>query len=126
MLFEDQHITAIRQGVKTATRRDWDENYNRPTPGVHIAATHLFTSEDEADCYIVVTDVYREPLGDMTHEDARKEGGYDLDDFREAWERINGDDAWDPEQVVDVVEFEYGGRTREEAEAKARELGVDE
>lgn len=112
MLFQDDHIAAIREGRKTATRRDWDDGYNaRPSPGdVRMATTHLFESDDECDCYIRVLDVYQEPLGDMDQEDARKEGGYSLDDFREAWAEIN--DEWDPDQVVDVVEFEYVGRKR--------------
>lgn len=115
MLFKPRHIPLIREGRKTATRRDWAENYNRPIEGsVHIAATEMFTSEDEADCYIRIERVYQEPLGAMTEDDARKEGGYTLADFREAWREINGD--YDPEQVVDVIEFEYIGRKRPDTE----------
>jgi hypothetical protein len=124
MLFKPRHIDAIRQGVKTATRRDWADGYARPNPGVHMATTEMFATDEACDCYIIVERVYRQPLGEMTEEDGRKEGGYGLADFREAWEQINGPGAWDPEMVVDVVEFTYGGRTREEAEEKARELGV--
>ena len=124
MLFQDDHITAIREGVKTVTRRDWADGYNRPNPGVHMATTSLFESDEECNCYIVVLNVYREALGEMTEEDYRAEGGYTREDFEQAWQDINGEPL-DPEMVVDVVEFAYGGRTREEAEAKARELGVE-
>jgi hypothetical protein len=31
------------------------------------------------------------------------------EDFRRAWENINGDGSFDPEQVVDVFEFECVG-----------------
>jgi len=111
MLFKPDHIKAIREGVKTATRRDWADGYHRPSPGdVRMAVTEMFTTDEECDCYVRVTDVYQEPLGGMNHEDARKEGGYDMADFREAWEEING--KWDQELVVDVVEFEYVGRER--------------
>lgn len=111
LLFKPRHIEAIRDGVKTATRRDWAENYPRPSEGdIRMAVTEMFTSDAECDCYIRVTDIYQEPLGEMTQEDARKEGGYDLAGFREAWETINGE--WDPDLVVDVVEFEYVGRSR--------------
>lgn len=117
LLFKPRHIDAIRSGTKTATRRDWAENYPRPSPGdVRMAVTEMFTTDDECDCYLRVTDVYQEPLGEMDHEDARKEGGYDMADFRDAWREINGE--WDPELVVDVVEFEYIGRERP-AEAEA-------
>ena len=118
MLFKPHHIEAIRAGEKTVTRRDWADGYNRPTPGVHIASDEMFMSDEEADCYIVITDVYRQPLEEMTEADAQAEGGYTLSEFVDEWERINGPDTWDPEHVVDVVEFEYGGRTRKEAEAK--------
>ncbi len=40
----------------------------------------------------------------MTEEDAKKEGGYSLKEFKEVWRDING--AWDPELEVWVVEFE--------------------
>lgn len=123
MLFQPEHIDAIRAGEKTVTRRDWADGYNRPTPGVHMATTELFASDDECDCYIVVTAVYREALGEMTAEDFQAEGGYSRAEFEAAWREINGE-PFDPEQVVDVVEFEYGGRTREAARERARELGI--
>jgi uncharacterized protein YhfF len=111
LLFKDRHIPLIREGTKTATRRDWDEEYPRPDEGsVRGAVTEMFTPREEIDCWIRILDVYQEPLGEMDHDDARKEGGYNLEDFEEAWRQINGD--YDPEQVVDVVEFAYVGRSR--------------
>ncbi len=111
ILFRPRHVEAIRDGRKTATRRLWADTYPRPRDGsVRAAVTELFTPLEEATCFIRITNVYREPLGEMTPEDARKEGGYDLDEFRAAWEEINGEGSWDPDQVVDVVEFEYVGR----------------
>jgi len=114
MLFKDYHLSQIRDGEKTVTRREWDENYAGPNVGTVVAATtELFVSDDEADCYIRVLDRYRQPLGEMTDADARQEGDYeDLKEFREAYEDVYGAGAWDPEKVVDVVKFEYVGRTR--------------
>lgn len=116
MLFKDYHLPMIRSGSKTVTRREWAENYNQPNEGtVHIASDEMFKSDDEADCYIRILEVYDQPLGDMTDEDARREGDYeDMDDFREGYERVYGDGAWDPEKVVTVVEFEYVGTERED------------
>lgn len=124
MLFQDRHIEMIREGTKTATRRDWKDGYPGVNPGVHMAQTSLFESEEECDCFIVITNRYEEPLREMDEDDAEKEGGYDLATFREKWREINGEDSWNPEQVVDVVEFVYGGRSRKEAEQRAQELGV--
>lgn len=107
MLFQDEHIEQIRTGEKTATRRDWERK--QATEGnVYIASTEMFTSHEEADCYIRVTDIYQQPLGEMTERDAQLEGGYTLEEFRKVWREING--KWNPEQSVYVVEFDYAGR----------------
>lgn len=114
----------IRSGSKTVTRREWSENY--PGPNVHsvvAATTELFVPNDEADCFIRITDRYRQHLGDMTDEEAQREGDYEtLFDFIDAYEAVYGELAWDPKKVVDVVEFEYvgerpPGETREAVEA---------
>ena len=112
MLFQDYHIDAIREGEKTATRREWAESYTGPNVGTVVAATtDLFTSNDEANCFIRVTDRYREQLGEMDDKAARKEGRYEtLKEFRNAYRQVYGSKAWDPEKEVDVVEFEYVGR----------------
>jgi uncharacterized protein YhfF len=127
MLFKDYHIPMIRSGSKTVTRREWDENYSRPNVGsVQIASDEMFTSDEEADCYIRILDVYDQPLGEMTDEDAQKEGDYeDMDDFREGYAKVYGEDAWDPEKIVAVVEFEYVGRERPETDAEQKQLVTD-
>ena len=51
----------------------------------------------------------------MDDVDVRAEGSYTLAEFREAWREINGEDVWDEETVVDMVEFRYVGRTRPDA-----------
>lgn len=115
LLFQSEHIEAIRSGTKTVTRRDWSPNYNRPNVGtVQMATTSLFETDEECDCYVRILDVYQEPLGEMDHADAVAEGGYDMADFRDAWHEINGE--WDPELVVDVIEFSYEGTERPEGE----------
>ncbi|UTF56030.1 ASCH domain-containing protein [Natronosalvus rutilus] len=112
MLFKDYHMEQIRSGSKTVTRREWERRQAKPD-GVYIASTEMFTSHDEADCYIRVDDVYQQALGDMTDEDARAEGDYeDLADFRAGYELVYGEGSWDPEKVVWVIEFEYVGRDR--------------
>lgn len=114
MLFKDYHIPQIRSGEKTVTRREWDENYPGPNVGTVVAATtELFVEDADADCYIRITDRYRQPLNRMTHADARKEGGYDsLGEFTDGYEAVYGEGSWDGEKVVDVVEFEYVGDER--------------
>ena len=114
MLFKPYHIEMIRNGEKTVTRREWDDNYHGPNVGTAVAAkTDLFAPDDECDCYIRITGKREEALGDITEESARREGEYaDIEEFREGYEEVYGDGAWDPEKVVTVVEFEYVGRQR--------------
>lgn len=116
LLFHEEHIEAIRADTKTVTRRDWADGYPRPNVGsIRGATTEMFTPIEEIDCWLRIERVYEEPLGEMTQKDARKEGDYDMADFREAWRDINGE--WDPELVVTVVEFSYAGRERPERES---------
>lgn len=113
MLFKDYHIPMIRSGSKTATRREWDENYAGPSVGSVVAATtELFVSLEDADCFIRITDRYRQRLEEMTEEDAMAEGDYlDLYDFKQAYEDVYGEGSFDPWKEVEVVEFEYVGKT---------------
>lgn len=113
MLFKDYHIGMIRNGEKTATRREWDEDYNPPCEGgVYRAATELFVSHEECDCYIKINSIYDQALGAMSYTDALKEGDYDsVEEFKRGYEKVYGNGAWDPEKVVTVVEFEYVGQS---------------
>lgn len=118
MLFKPYHIEQIRDGRKTATRREWSEDYNAPNVGSVIpATTKLFVPDNETDCYIRIVDHHRERLGDLTDADAQKEGDYEtVAEFREGYRRVYGYGAWDPDKTVDVVEFEYVGRSRADAD----------
>lgn len=111
LLFQPEHIEKIRAEEKTTTRRDWSPNYAGVTVGnVYIASPRMFITDEDADCYVRITDTYPEPLGEMTNRDADREGGYTLSEFRNLWRDLNGE--WDPEQTVTVVDFDYVGRSR--------------
>lgn len=109
ILFQPDHIDLIRDGEKTATRRVWDDDYPRPKIGsVRGAITELFTPTEDIDCWISITDVYRERLCEMKPHDYDKEGAADREEFAQVWRDIHGE--WNPLLVVDVVEFEYVGQ----------------
>jgi ParB family chromosome partitioning protein len=55
---------------------------------------------------IRIKDVLRKRLGDFTEEDAKREGGYTLEEFKKMWEETYGEGSWDPDERVDVVRFE--------------------
>lgn len=120
IVFTDDHIEQIKNGDKTQTRRDWKDNFCRPTEGdVMAITTGLFVPNDEASGFIRLTeDVRKQRLGDMTDEEARREGDYEsVEEFKKAWIDINGE--WDPDNEVDVVTFQYMG----ENEPKNAEYG---
>lgn len=56
---------------------------------------------------IMVNRLYQKRLGDMTLEDALREGSSSLEEFRKEWTDLY--DSWDDNQLVWVVEFEYLG-----------------
>ncbi|RLF26479.1 MAG: hypothetical protein DRN14_06780, partial [Thermoplasmata archaeon] len=60
---------------------------------------------------IQVTDIRKEKLGDITEEDAKREGCSSVAEFRKVWEEIHG--KWDPEQEIYVIEFRLLDRKRE-------------
>lgn len=109
ILFQPEHIDAIRAGAKTETRRTWDPEYPRPTPGsIRGAVTELFVERDTIDCWLRIEGVHQEPLGALDAAAADAEGGYTVAEFRNVWRDLHS--AWHPEQIVDVVGFEYVGR----------------
>jgi uncharacterized protein YhfF len=114
MLFKDYHIPMIRSGSKTVTRREWDESYTGPNVGTVVAAkTDLLKPDDECDCFIRITGKREEYLGEITPASARREGDYDgVGDFREGYEEVYGEGSWNPDKLVNVVEFEYVGESR--------------
>jgi len=97
MIFQRGHVALILEGKKTATRRlcgRWRVGSSQPV------ATEFF---QKPLAWVKILRKYRQPLGAMTEEDARKEGGYTLEEFRRVWEDLNG--AWDPQLEVWVYEF---------------------
>jgi len=98
LIFRREHIDLILEGRKTQTRRRHKhilkagKVYGIKTSWVHWTGHR-----------ILITRVYRQRLGDITPEEARKEGGYTVEEFKEVWRRING--SWNPDEEVWVYEF---------------------
>ena len=97
-LFKQSLLQKILAGQKTQTRR------------IHTCLLQIGESYgirtnrfEKAQARIIITDRRQEKLGDITQEDARKEGFKNLEEFREVWEEIYGD--WQPTQIVTVYDF---------------------
>ncbi len=93
--FSKVHADAIVKGVKTQTARKAKESRLRTGVIVRAQVTHFADLE--------IANVYRKKLGDFNDEDARREGGYTLKEFKEVWKELHGE--WNPNESVYVIQF---------------------
>lgn len=93
--FSKVHADAIVSGLKTQTSRKGVDPKIRPGKVVRAAVTYF------ADLEIV--GVQRKRLGDFDDEDAKREGGYTLDEFKEVWKGLH--EEWNPNESVYIIQF---------------------
>lgn len=93
--FSKGHADVIMKGVKTQTSRKTKDP--RLQPGVIVRAQVTHFADLEIDT------VYRKKLGDFDDEDAKREGGYTLEEFKRVWTELHGE--WDPNESVYVIKF---------------------
>ena len=98
MMFKAEHIPLIINGTKIMTRRR--HKYKLKKDKTYRVRKNYFKS---IDVWIKILNVHQEKLEEITKEDAYKEGGYTLEEFKAVWKRISGE--WDPEETVTVYEF---------------------
>lgn len=91
--FSRVHAESIVKGDKTQTSRKNKDPRLKPGVNVRAQVTHY------AD--LKITDVYRKKLRDFDEEDAKREGGYTLEEFKEVWRRLHGE--WNPNEFVYVI-----------------------
>ena len=99
LIFKKHHLKMVIAGTKTMTRRV----HKRPLKAgrVYQLKRDWYHMIDER---IKILRVFQERLGDITEEDARKEGGYTIEEFKDVWRDITK--AWTPDMEVTVYEFE--------------------
>ncbi len=88
----------VYSGRKTATRRA-----HRYGAGRGMKMRAVFKEYRIVDLSIIA--VYNQKLGEMTEEDAGKEGYGSLAAFRRAWVEIHPRRGWNPEENVWVIEW---------------------
>jgi len=93
--FSRVHADAIVKGAKTQTSRKTKEPRLQPSTIVRAQVTHFADLE--------ILDIYRKKLGEFDENDAMREGGYTLDEFKEVWKELHGD--WNPNESVYVIQF---------------------
>jgi len=98
MIFSEEHIQLILEGKKTQTRR-------RHVHILKVGRVYRIQRSwyEWTDIRIPITRAFQQRLGDITEEEALKEGGYTVEEFRRIWEEING--RWNDNEVVWVYEF---------------------
>jgi len=96
LAFTHRHYQSVVSGEKQqTTRRRADP---RIEPGTIVRADVIQFADLE------ITDVIRKRLGEMTEQDAREEGDYTLDEFRDLWRRSYG--SWNPDELVTIIRFQ--------------------
>ena len=96
--FRLNHKELIAKGVKTQTSRK-----GIPDPKVKVGAIVHASVWEPRFADIRITSIERKRLGDFTEEDAEREGGYTLKEFKEVWKKIHGE--WNPDESVYMIMF---------------------
>jgi len=103
MFFKDEHILPIISGNKTQTRRKINRTGKCPyKPGHAYQCRDNYSSG--AFAHILIKSVRQERLGEITDEDAIREGYADRIDYLAAFERIYK--RIDLDEIVWVIDFE--------------------
>jgi len=96
LLFKPEHVPLILEGRKIQTRRLWLDKKTkkaRDQPrckvgAIHLAKTQMLSKEYFAKLKIIR--VWKEPLGDISQQDAIEEGYIDGNNYLNAFFEING------------------------------------
>jgi ParB family chromosome partitioning protein len=95
LAFTHRHYQAVVSGEKQQTTR------RRADPRIEAGSIVRADVIQFAD--LEITDVIRKRLGEMTEEDAREEGDYTLDEFRQLWQKSYG--TWNADELVTIIRF---------------------
>ena len=95
LAFTHRHYQTVVSGEKQQTTR------RRADPRIEAGTIVRADVIQFAD--LEITDVIRKRLGEMTEDDAREEGGYTLDEFRDLWRRSYG--SWNADELVTLIRF---------------------
>ncbi|HUW46390.1 MAG TPA: ParB/RepB/Spo0J family partition protein [Dehalococcoidia bacterium] len=101
--FSKKHADDILIGRKMQTSRKGIYPNIKSGRIVRAAITHFADLE--------ILDVHRKKLSDFDENDAQREGGYSLEEFKNVWKKLHG--QWNPNEIVSVIEFRLVREVRE-------------
>lgn len=96
--FRLSHMQPILQNSKIQTSRK-----GIPDPKVKVGAVVRAAVWEPHFADLEITSIKRKRLGEFTEEDAQREGGYTLAQFKEVWIGIHG--IWNDKESVYVIQF---------------------
>jgi len=99
MRFAADDKKLLLEGVKTQTSRT-----DIPDPKVKVGATVHASIWEPHVVDLRITSIERKRLRYFDEEDAKREGGYTLEEFRKKWKKAYGE--WDENQLVYIIHFE--------------------
>jgi hypothetical protein len=103
VLFKRALLEKILKGEKTQTRRSMQRKPGRRVYTVgEIVGIRVGYTKPVA--HIQIKKRFEQRLGDITEEQARKEGFSSVEEFKKQWQILQHN--WNPEQIVWVYEFE--------------------
>jgi len=96
--FRLSHMEPILKGTKTQTSRK-----GIPDPKVKVGGKIHAAVWEPHFADLIITSIERKRLGEFTEDDARREGGYTLAQFKDVWRNIHG--KWNEDEFVYVIRF---------------------
>jgi ParB family chromosome partitioning protein len=99
MQFEAVDKEQLLKGIKTQTSRT-----SVPDPKIRAGAIVRAAIWEPHFADLRISSVERKRLKYFDEEDAKREGGYALEQFKKLWKKTHGE--WDDDQLVYVIHFE--------------------
>jgi len=100
LIFRPDEVRLVQYGSKTLLVRPLRKT--RMRAGM-VYEAKLSVVSDRSFARLLVTDVYRMRLEELTEEEAARDGASSLREWMQRWEAASG--GWDPTEIVRVIEF---------------------
>lgn len=104
MLFKKPLYEKIISGEKVATRRPLAPKMGRAVYSTGQRVGIRYSMYKKTSAFVTIKRRFTQKLGEVTEDDAKKEGLGSLEEFKRIWILIY--QKWDPEELVYVYEWD--------------------